>query len=85
MVVWVEKQVKDQRLIPLFSFQLSSISKAITTSEMPVKEKHARRILNKKINRFVLYRQCLVLPSHHNLKGNLFVKHSYLFCVTCII
>uniref|UniRef100_A0A8C2X435 Huntingtin-interacting protein 1-related protein n=1 Tax=Cyclopterus lumpus TaxID=8103 RepID=A0A8C2X435_CYCLU len=46
MVLWVEKQaVQDQRLIPLLSFQLSSISKAINSTEMPVKEKHARRII----------------------------------------
>uniref|UniRef100_A0A8C2Z1T4 Huntingtin interacting protein 1 related b n=1 Tax=Cyclopterus lumpus TaxID=8103 RepID=A0A8C2Z1T4_CYCLU len=37
--------VQDQRLIPLLSFQLSSISKAINSTEMPVKEKHARRII----------------------------------------
>lgn len=36
------------RLIPLLSAQLSSISKAINSTETPVKEKHARRILSKK-------------------------------------
>lgn len=31
---------------PLLSAQLSSISKAINSTETPVKEKHARRILS---------------------------------------
>lgn len=47
VVVWVESQdVQDLTLIPLFFSQLNSISKAITSTETPVKEKHARRILN---------------------------------------
>lgn len=33
--------------LSLLLFQLSSISKAINSTEIPVKEKHARRILNK--------------------------------------
>uniref|UniRef100_A0A8C2X888 Huntingtin interacting protein 1 related b n=1 Tax=Cyclopterus lumpus TaxID=8103 RepID=A0A8C2X888_CYCLU len=41
----LKQAVQDQRLIPLLSFQLSSISKAINSTEMPVKEKHARRII----------------------------------------
>lgn len=34
--------------LSLLLFQLSSISKAINSTEIPVKEKHARRILNNK-------------------------------------
>lgn len=44
------------RLTPLLSFQLSSISKAINSTETPVKEKHARRILKKKKSISVLFR-----------------------------
>ncbi len=78
MVVWVEQQVvQSLRLTPLLSFpllssQLSSISKAINSSETPVKEKHARRILKKTINPIskltsVVFLFCAVLPLYHGL------------------
>lgn len=46
---WVEKQAGRPAFIPchVLSSQLSSISKAINSTETPVKEKHARRILYK--------------------------------------
>lgn len=50
---WVEKHAKLPQIhsCHLLSTQLSSISKAINSTETPVKEKHARRILYKKENR----------------------------------
>lgn len=48
MFVWVENQDVQALTTSLCFFQLSSISKAINSTEIPVKEKHARRILNNK-------------------------------------
>uniref|UniRef100_A0A669DHW2 Huntingtin-interacting protein 1-related protein n=1 Tax=Oreochromis niloticus TaxID=8128 RepID=A0A669DHW2_ORENI len=45
MFVWVENQDVQALTTSLCFFQLSSISKAINSTEIPVKEKHARRII----------------------------------------
>lgn len=42
---WGEKQAESIHFCHVLSTQLSSISKAINSTETPVKEKHARRIL----------------------------------------
>lgn len=53
------------RLIPLLSAQLSSISKAINSTETPVKEKHARRILSKKKRKKICFSVLFMMLTLH--------------------